>query len=203
MYSTDQLSTIIPGLPSQPMVKNCFRVISFTALTKSQPIMPLYVLGPGMNGQRYTPKNGPNALYVAEDLITAQAEYLEIHRAVLIEDPALQLNPDPTVQLTIQVCLERVLDLTKPIIQEALGTSTLELTGSWRRQMIKNITCPTQVLARVVYDSGYFQAMRYPSARSNEHANLIIWVEYLSEPSFVRVYDTRGVMTARIPPKLI
>ena len=203
MYPADQLSTIIQGLPSQPMVKNCFRVVNYAALTASKPMRPLYMLGPGLNGQRYTPKNGPNALYVAEDLITAQSEYLDISRAVLVEDPNLQLNPDPTVQLTIQVCLERVLDLTKLKIQEALGTSTAELTGSWRKQMIEKIFCPTQVLASVVYDSDCFQAMRYPSACSLEHACLIIWEKYILEPSFVQVNDTTGIMTARIPPKLI
>ena len=97
--------------------------------------------------------------------------------------------------------MERVLDLTDPAVQKALGTTAAELTGPWRKQMIKKIFCPTHVLATVVYDSGLFQAMRYPSARSHDHANMIIWEEHLQLPSFVQVRDSSGTLMARIPPK--
>lgn len=160
-------------------------------------------MGPGKKGQRFTPRNGPNALYVSEDLITAQAEYFRVARAVLTTDPSFQLKADPAVQLTIQVNVEQVLDLTDLTIQQAMGTTTAELTGPWSKQMIKGLVCPTQILATAVYASARFQAMRYTSARSLEHANLIIWEERLQLPSFVEVQDKSGTLSARIPPEII
>jgi hypothetical protein len=72
MRPTDQLPQIIANLPVQPLKRLCYRVVDFAVLTTFDPMTPLYTLGPGKNGQRFTPKNGPNALYVSEDSITAQ-----------------------------------------------------------------------------------------------------------------------------------
>lgn len=144
---------------------------------------------------------GPNALYVSEEVVTAQAEYHRVLRAVLVADPTYHVIANPTVQLTIQVNLERVLDLTDNNVLKSLGTTFDELTGPWRKQMIKKIFCPTQVLANVVYANGNVQAMRYPSAQGNEYSNLTIWEERVQLPSFVQVRDTTGTLSARIPPK--
>lgn len=105
------------------------------------------------------------------------------------------------MQITIRVNLRKVLDITDSAIQAALGTTTTELTGPWRKQMIKGLFCPTHVLADAVYAGGVVQAMRYPSARSSGHANLIIWDARVCLPSTVTVYDPIGKLSARIPPK--
>lgn len=195
------LPVIIATLPVQPYNRPCYRIVDFAILTGFDPMMPLYTLGPGYKGQRYTPKAGPNALYVAEDMMTAQAEYHRVDRIVLVADPTYLLLANPTVQLTIQVNLDRVLDLTDPTIQDALGTTIAELTGPWRKQMIKKLFCPTHVLAKAVYQHGTIQALRYPSARGNEFSNLVIWEERLLLPSFVQVKDSTGTLSVRIPPK--
>lgn len=195
------LPGIISRLPVQTYDRPCFRIVDFAILTAFDPMMPLYTLGPGRSGQRYTPKGGPSALYVAEDIVTAQAEYHRVDRIVLVADPSYLLSPNPIVQLTIEVNLEHVLDLTDLTIQDALGTTTAELTGPWRKQMIRKLFCPTQVLATAVYNHGVIQALRYPSARGNEFSNLIIWEERLLLPSFVQVRDTTGTLSARIPPR--
>lgn len=81
-----ELPAAIAALPLQNYNGPCYRIVDFATLTGS--MIPLYTLGPGKKGQKYTPKLGPNALYVAEDLVTAQAEYHRVSRAVLVADPS-------------------------------------------------------------------------------------------------------------------
>ncbi|HEY9773157.1 MAG TPA: RES family NAD+ phosphorylase [Planktothrix sp.] len=201
MLPATQLPAIITALPTIPYQRACHRIVDFAILTAFDPMMPLYTLGPGLNGQRYTPIGGPTALYVAEDLVTALAEYNRVERAVLVNDPTYQMKANPTVQLTIQTSLERVLDLTDPAVQTALNTSTTELTGPWRKQMIKKLFCPTHVLADAVYADGKIQAMRYPSARGTDRANLVIWDDRVQLPSTILIKDSTGTLSARIPAK--
>src|SRR5271156_6414753 len=151
MHPEASLPAIIAGLPVQPYNGSCYRLVDFAALTGYDSMIPLYTLGPGKQGQRYTPKGGPNALYAAEDIVTAPAEYHRVERIVLATDPTYHLLANPTVQLTIEVKLERVLNIADPDIQATLGTTVAELTGPWRKQMIKKLFCPTQVLAAAVY----------------------------------------------------
>lgn len=107
MQAEADLPDIIAGLPVQPYNGTCYRVVDFAVLTGYDPMMPLYTLGPGKKGQRYTPKGGPNALYASEDVVTAHAEYHRVDRIALIADPNYNLLANPTVELTIQVNLER------------------------------------------------------------------------------------------------
>ncbi len=201
MHPEASLPGIIAGLPVITYNGTLHRLVDFATLTGYDPMMPLFTLGPGLNGQRYTPKGGQSALYAAEDIVTAQAEYHRVDRIVLVADPTYNLVANPTVHLTIQVDLERVLDIADPAIQAALGTTVAELTGPWRKQMIKKLFCPTHVLANAVYANGNIQAMRYPSARGTEFSNLIMWDERIGLPSFIQVRDTSGTLSARIPPK--
>lgn len=201
MHPEASLPGIIASLPLIAYSGTLHRLVDFSTLTGYNPMVPLYTLGPGMNGQRYTPKGGPSALYAAEDVVTAHAEYHQKERFDLASDPKNSLVANPTVHLTIQVNLERVLDIADPAIQTSLGTNVAELTGPWRKQMIRKLFCPTHVLANAVYADGNTQAMRYPSARDNAFSNLIMWDERISLPSFIQVRDTSGTLTARIPPK--
>lgn len=203
MLAIDKLPAIIAELPLEPYIGTCHRLVDFAVLTRFNPMIPLYTLGPGKNGQRYTPKGGPPAIYAAEDIITALAEYHRVDRIVLTTEPTYHLAANPTVPLTIQVKLERVLNVSDPSIQAALGTTVAELTGPWRKQMIRGLFCPTHVLATAVYQHGAIEALRYPSARGAEFSNLIIWEERLHLPSNIEVKDSTGTLSARIPPKRI
>lgn len=200
MHPGADLPGIITGLPLIPYKATLHRLVDFATLTGYDPMIPLFTLGPGMKGQRYTPKGGPSALYATEDIVTAQAEYHRVDRIVLVTDPTYNLVANPTVALTINVELERVLDIANPDILAALATTVAELTGPWRKQMIKKLYCPTHVLATAVYAKGNIQAMRYPSARGTEFSNLIMWDERIALPSFIQVRDTSGTLAARIPP---
>ncbi len=201
MHLEADLPAIISGLPVQPYQGTCYRLVDFAVLTGYDPMMPLFTLGPGQNGQRYTPKGGPNALYAAEDLVTAHAEYHRVERIVIATDPTYRPSANPTVELTIQVDLQRVLNIADPGIQAALDTSVAELTGPWRKQMIKNLFCPTQVFASAVFAHGEIQALRYPSAQGPQYCNLIVWEERLTLPSYIEVKDSTGILSARIPAK--
>lgn len=203
MHPEASLPAIIAGLPVQPYNGTCYRLVDFAVLTGYDPMIPLYTLGPGQKGQRYTPKGGPNALYAAEDIVTAQAEYHRVERIVLAADPMYHLVANPTVQLTIEVNVECVLNIADPAIQTALGTTLSELTGPWRKQMIKKLFCPTHVLATAVYAHGSIQGLRYPSARGPEYCNLILWEDRLVLPSYIQVKDSTGTLAARIPAKRI
>lgn len=201
MHPEADLPGIIGGLPLIGYTGMLHRLVDFATLTGYNPMLPLFTLGPGKNGQRYTPKTGPSALYAAEDAVTAHAEYHCVDRIVLVADPSYKMAANPTVHLTIQVSLERVLDIADAAIQTELGTTVAELTGPWRKQMIKHQFCPTHVLANAVYANGNIQGMRYPSARGIEYSNLIMWDERITLPWFIQVRDTSHTLSARIPPK--
>ena len=47
---------------------------------------------------------------------------------MLAADPTYRVSANPTVELTIQVNLERVLNIVDPVIQAALATTVAELT---------------------------------------------------------------------------
>lgn len=201
MHPQNSLPAIIAGLPLIKLRKTLHRVVDSAALNSLSPMVPLYTLGPGRNGQRYTPRGGPNAIYAAEDQVTALAEYHQISRIALVEGNASKTASNPTSNYAIEVSLTRVLDLSNPDIQQALGTSVKELTGPWRPQMIRGIFCPTHVIASAVFANGSIQAMRYPSARDSQFSCLIIWEDRIQDPSFIEVVDSSGILSARIPPK--
>ncbi len=77
MHPAAVLQAIITKLPLVPYKQACYRIVDFATLTGFDPMMPLYTLGPGVNGQRYTAKGGPTSLYVAEDPVTAQPNIIE------------------------------------------------------------------------------------------------------------------------------
>lgn len=161
---------------------------------------PLWALGPGRFGQRYTPKDGTTeAIYMSEDMITAIAEYHQIHRHVLVHDRRYRPMPAAWTQFSIDVQLERVLDITDTNIQKTLDTSEEELISPWKGKMIKGEYVPTQSLGSAVFKNEKIQGMRFPSARGPKYANLIVWNKYVCDPFFIVVNDDKGNEWARIP----
>ena len=68
------LLTVLPKLPVSAYSGTLFRRVTLAALQSVEPRQFLYALGAGKGGARFTPKNGPASLYVAEDELTAEAE---------------------------------------------------------------------------------------------------------------------------------
>jgi RES domain-containing protein len=198
MHPHEKLDEIIGALVTQTLTRTCYRVVKYEDFSTKIPPDPLYSLGPGANGQRFTPKGGPPALYISEDYITAIAESLGVSRTEVVQGGEIKFNP--AVTYCIEAHLECVIDLTLPQVQQALGTSVAELTSSWAMQLANNVICPTHVLAEAIYKNDSICAIRYPAKASNEHANIMIWTDKIYTPSLVEVYDTSKKLCVRIPP---
>lgn len=202
MLSANKLAVVLKKIPSQTLTRNMHRAVDLDKLLSIIPPQPLFALGPGLQGQRFTPKGGPAALYVSEHLTMAfyEANGLFANQAAL----ALQSAP-ATVIFTLRVHLERVLDITDIETQRLLGTTEAELTSAFRWQQLVGASIPTQILGDVVFASGLFQAIRYPSNLDRDQvrreANLVIWTDRLIAPSFIEVLDTSGKFCQRIPEK--
>jgi RES domain-containing protein len=74
MHSREKLDEIIGALATQPLTRTCYRVVKYEDFSTKSPPDPLYSLGPDVNGQRFTSKDVPPALYISEDYITVIAE---------------------------------------------------------------------------------------------------------------------------------
>jgi hypothetical protein len=55
----------------------------------------------------------------------------------------------PWVLITVEGILLRVLDITVPEVQAAVGTNPQELTGAWRHVQAVGREAPTQTLGRL------------------------------------------------------
>jgi hypothetical protein len=90
-----------------------------------------------------------------------------------------------------------VLDLTDAATQAALGTTDQEMTGSW----VSTTHPPTQLLARLAYDSGRIVGIKYRSAKRPGGLNLVVFPDRIaSSGSFLETYDPHGNLAQRIGP---
>lgn len=206
MLSSDELSRALVNIPTQVFARSLYRATDLEALFgfhHNPPYpspRPLWDLGASIKGARFTPRGGPRSLYMAEDPATAYEEASQISAIVADRDPTL-VNPiPPKVTCSARVHLETVLDLTIPSVQDALGTSVAELTGSWRLIQDRGQVPPTQLLGQSVFSSRRVQAIRYPSAVSAGHTCIVIFSERLKAPAFVEIFDPFGILKGRIPP---
>ena len=196
MLGAADLANALAGLAVQAYTRNVFRCVELDALLSFIPPQPLFDLGAGKTGQRFTPVGGPRALYVAEHPATAYFETGQMFASVAA---IAQQQAPPTVILNLTVHIENVLDLTVHETQVGLGTTIAELTANWQWQLAIGAVPPTHVLSEVAFASGRFQAIRYPSALQTQQSNLIIWTERLANPSFVQVIDPSGRFAHRLP----
>ncbi|HMY01723.1 MAG TPA: RES family NAD+ phosphorylase [Candidatus Obscuribacter sp.] len=169
--------------------RNLFRCVEMSALVggANRRIQPLFDLGPGRSGQRFTPVGGPRALYVAEDPYTSYLESTGMFDSVA--DLAEKLaDTQSTLQFRVQ--LEEVLDLTVADTMLELGTNQEELLASWEWQMATGARVPTQDLGAAAFASKRFQAIRFTSAKRADHANLVIFTDRVVAPAFVECTDS-------------
>jgi len=105
----------------------------------------------------------------------------------------------PWVLITVEGILLRVLDLTDPGIQAAVGTNLQELTGAWRHIQAAGQEAPTQTLGRLCHHSGRFEAIRYPSSKSFGGVCIAVLTDRLLAPAMIRVLDPHGRLAQRLP----
>jgi RES domain-containing protein len=197
MHDGARLSEALEKIQPLPYPeRHVFRCVELEALIGdgTRPVQPLYDLGPGKSGQRYTPPGGARALYVAEHPYTSYLEATGMFDSVT-DLAAQQTNTQTTLQF--QVRLEAMLDLTVADNMADLGTDRDELLASWEWQMAKGARIPTQDLGQAAFDCGRFQAIRFWSTKHDKHANLCIWTERIVAPAVVACTDAK--FPQRIP----
>lgn len=196
MHQKAQLAKILAILPNPSLSRYFYRSVDNSAMHSTKPPNPLYSLGPGVRGQRYTPIGGPPALYVSNKPYTAFAEGTHSITSSLSQTI---VPPAPVIVYAIQVNLKHILDLTDKNVLNALGTTIEELQGPWADQVVNGVDVPTHLLAGTVHKTHRFQGMLFNSKEHPEGINLIIWTNKVRSPSYVEVYDPTGKLAARIP----
>lgn len=196
MHQKTQLAKILAILPNPGLSRYFYRSVDNSAMHSTNHPNPLYSLGPGMSGQRYTPIGGPPSLYVSDKAYTAFAEGTHSITSSL----AVNIAPSaPMIVYAIQVTLKHVLDLTDKNVLNALDTTVEELQGPWADQVLNGVDVPTHLLAEAVHKTHRFQGMLFNSKEHLEGINLVIWTNKVRSPSYVEVYDPTGRLAARIP----
>jgi RES domain-containing protein len=117
--------------------------------TKTNPMRPLWGLGAPRSGARFTPKNGPPSLYVAEDIETANREGLQVTLGTPLKPPAGVTR----AIYTVEVDIVEAMDLRDPSVRSLLETSVVELRSAWRYRKDKKRP-PTQRLGAAVAKCG-------------------------------------------------
>ncbi len=146
-----------------------------------------------VRGARFTPPGGFDSVYLTGDPVTALAE---VRAIVLVPGGIATLQTAPWTVVIVNGAVGRVLDLTDAATLHALGTNEQEMTGEWLRAS----NPPTQVLARVAYDSGRIAGMKYGSVKHPGGVNLVVFPDRLVPPStdFLEVFDPHGNLAQRI-----
>jgi len=159
---------------------------------------PLWGLGSATSGARFTPRGGFQSVYLATDPITALAEVAGVF--VHPQVPAVTLQPQPWVIMTVRGILRSVLDLTDADIMAKLGSNRQELTGPWRLAGAGTAHAPTQILGRVCFESGRFDAIRYFSSKNSPTGVCVaVFPDRLTGGAFIEVFDPNGDLVQRIP----
>jgi RES domain-containing protein len=198
MLEKRALRTEIARLTHPPVEGMFYRSIGAAALFALSPPQPLWSLGPGRSGQRFSPLGGPPALYVAAAPQTTLYEGNSL-AATLFEGASARPSIPATVTISVRVRLEHVLDLTDKGVRRKLGLTSAELFCPWKELMLKGLEVPTHVLAEVTYEVPRLQGILFPSHQDTGGTNLIIWPRKVRSPYFVEVEDSSGMLWQRIP----
>jgi hypothetical protein len=165
------------------------------------PPQPLWPGGAAQWGARFTPRGSFGTIYLASDPITALLEVEAIFKG------ANSFNTSPLAIFAVQGVLDRVLDLTHPEVEEALGTSLAELSGDWRfseDRFLQGVgpLPPCQLLGKVAYESQRFDSIQYRSAKDVRNGTgWAVFVDRLTHQgrSYLKVKDEHGVIRQQIP----
>ncbi len=158
----------------------------------TKPMSPLYGLGAPASGARFTPKDGPPSLYLAQDVETAIREGLQVTEGTSVKPPAGVTR----TEYTVEVVLTDIIDLRHKSVRLLLGTNATELGGPWRYRKDKR-TPPTQQLGRIAANNVGVEGLLYQSTKGTG-ACLVVFTGNLRSTSMLQVSDPSGVLE-RIP----
>jgi RES domain-containing protein len=192
MKPDQELQRILAKIKPRTETTTTFRCVAW----KYQASM-LSAIGSYKTGGRFNPPSTFEALYLADTPNTAM---LEVGMLVQTNERLIGVPTRPMGVLSIDCRLERVLDLTDPNMQEALGTNPQELSGNWLVMQRSRQTPPTQRLGRAIHALESIEAFWVPSARAMGARNLVVLPTRLQAGSSrVRVYDPDGIFEAVLP----
>ena len=117
--------------------------------------------GSRRHGGRYNPP-GIRAVYASLDLVTAIAELVAHNRRLGVADTQADLYP--FIGTTLNISVERMLDLTDATVLQELNISTADLVGvGWEDAEENGVEVLTQAIGRLARKAS-FQAVLFPSA---------------------------------------
>ena len=158
------------------------------------PPQPLWGGAAKLVGARFTPQGGFDSIYLAYDPVTA---FIEVSALVLLPGGPVPVRTAPWVIVSVDGLMNHnVLDLTDAATLAALGTTEQEVTGTW----VLAAYPPTQLLARLAYDSGRIAGIKYRSAKRPGGLNLVVFPDRIlaTTGNFLEVYDPHGHLAHRI-----
>jgi RES domain-containing protein len=156
----------------------------------------LSAIGSFQHGARYNAPRSFEALYLADNPVTALRE---IEAILQTADGLLGVKGPPRILLSVEHRLNSVVDLCDQTVQRLFGTDVRELCAAWRPINAHGQTAPTQALGALLYAAEHVEALRVPSARDPAAHNLVIFPRRLTSASGVRVYDDSGLIDAQLP----
>lgn len=198
MHDKTKLREVLTKLSTPPIKGVFYRSVPAGALYKFDPPQPLWSLGPGKAGQRFTPIGGPPALYVAESPQTTLFEGNALAASLFAHVSTRPAIP-ATVTISVRLDLRHVLDITDVSVRKALALTKDELFCPWKELMLKGLEVPTHTLADVAYGVTGLQGIRFPSNQDTAGVNLVIWPRKIKSPCYVEVEDPSGTLWQRIP----
>lgn len=146
---------------------------------------PLSSLGSLKHGGRYNRKGLFEVLYLAPDPETAFKEALK----------SLSAYFPPRALVTVEVHMQRVLDLQDENVMKELDIRRERLSMSW---ILSEKETYTQKLGRLIYESKLFEGIRYPSAQVAGRYNLAVFPGRLLKGSLLEVYDPNQNLKAKL-----
>lgn len=127
---------------------------------------------------RYNAANSFHVLYASVERDTAQMESRR-----LFETAAGLATVMDTYHLAIMHTeVHRLLNLNHSDVLSALGSSTQELTGSWRSYLLDEALAPTQQLGAAAFSSDAVSGLWAPSAyatEENPRRNVVLFLDRL------------------------
>lgn len=100
----------------------------------------------------------------------------------------------PVVLFSVTYDLHRILDLANKTVRNTLGIKASDLSGHWWRDNEEGEESDTQILSRLVYASGQFDAIKFLSARDSSSSGLsldqtcfAVFPDRLMAPSYLLV----------------
>ena len=177
---------------ARPLTTTAYRTCSYGWATRED---VLSGMGAAKTGGRWNPVGIP-AVYTSLSPHTALAEFLESNRRSGFATHIIS----PTVLVSIELRLKRVLDLNEPEVQDLLKVSQgLMTSADWKRIQNAGEECVTQTIGRLAIRAG-FNGILAPTrlAPWDRGINAIVFPSHPDDGTSMRVFDQDTLPLRRI-----